>query len=128
MAFRYISIASFETSTTTGLLKVPVGRLVFDVSTNKLFRKTSAGVVSTAPGFILNQEAIESFENPVLIALKGRVPVKVSTVAKKGDFIIVDPVNFGQGKAVGSNINVTSFNLIGIALADSDSGVVEVKI
>ena len=42
-----------------------------------------AGVVTTNPAFVLNNEA-----EGIAIALKGRIPVKVEGVVSKGDFIV----------------------------------------
>lgn len=102
-----------------------------------------AGVVSTDPAFKMNDkyntsdEVIDSNHyndydsyNP-FIALKGRIPVKVSNVAKKGYYILADSDTCGKGIAIPkSELCSTDYNLrfIGIALSDSIDGIVEVKV
>jgi hypothetical protein len=76
-----------------------------------------AGVVSEKPGYTLNQN--NSFENPVLIALKGRVKVNIDGKAKKGQYIIA--YKNGKGKAVDKPS--TNDQVIGIALEDAENQV-----
>jgi hypothetical protein len=85
-----------------------------------------AGVVSTKPGLIMNME----YERPEdeywpVIALKGRVPVKINGIAKKGDYVITDDI--GKARAVDSMHHTDVRNLVGIALEDGE-GEIEVKV
>jgi hypothetical protein len=82
------------------------------------------GVVSENPGYLLNSEP--EFDIYVPIALKGRVPVKVKGEVKRGQFVIADRENPGYGK--GSNTLNSTLDLVGIALYNSEDGIVEVKI
>ncbi len=107
-----------------------------------------AGVVSTDPAFKMNDKyntkeekdlidsagsgSYEEYDayNP-FIALKGRIPVKISNVAKKGYYILADTDNCGKGIAVPkSELCSSDYSLkfIGIALSDSVDGNVEVKV
>lgn len=79
-----------------------------------------AGVVSEKPGLILNDMNTEC---KTLIALKGRVKVKVSNIVNKGDYIYPD----NNGLAKGSK-QPKCKDRIGIALTDSFNGYVLVKI
>ena len=73
------------------------------------------GVVSTAPGFLLNCDA-----KGQPIALKGRVPVNCVGTAKKGQRIVLSEQN-GKAKAV-TNINgLNPFFVIGRALEDKET-------
>lgn len=77
--------------------------------------KTTANfVVSTQPGFVLNNA--KNFRKgcyPVLVALGGRVPVKVFDRVEKGDKIVVDPILAGCGKV---DNNASENQVIAIAL------------
>jgi len=66
------------------------------------------GVVSEKPGYMMNSE----LENGVYIALKGRVPVKITGSIKKGD----EMAAFADGRA-GVSLGVKTF---AIALEDSN--------
>ena len=84
------------------------------------------GVVSTKPGLIMNME----YERPEgeywpAVALKGRIPVKINGIAKKGDFVITDDI--GKARAVDSMHHTDVRNLVGIALEDGE-GEIEVKV
>lgn len=75
------------------------------------------GVVSNKPGFILNTEK-ESDDNYVLIALKGRTPVKCCGEISKGMYLYPSLEN--PGYAFGSFKKFFDQDLIGIALEYSD--------
>jgi hypothetical protein len=83
-----------------------------------------AGVVSLYPGFKMNNT--ELTKDWPFVALKGRVPVKITGQANKGDYILADAD--GKGIAVSS---LETFEqqqrLIGIAL-ETGRGSIEVKI
>jgi hypothetical protein len=56
-----------------------------------------AGVVSTAPAYIMNSECTGDYV--VAIALTGRVPCKVVGTVKKGDLMI--SAGYGMAKSIG---------------------------
>lgn len=72
------------------------------------------GVVSKDPGFIMNSD----LEDGTLVALKGRVPVRVESQVRKGDRLVISST---PGHAKSDN---TSSEYIGISLQDG-SGIVE---
>jgi hypothetical protein len=72
------------------------------------------GVVSANPAFILNKD----LENGTLVALKGRIPVKVDGVINKGDRLVAG----NNGSAVKSL--TANFDVFAIALeTSSNSGI-----
>jgi hypothetical protein len=80
-----------------------------------------AGVVSTEPGYMLNSEI-----DGLYVALKGRVPCKIIGSAQKGQYIIA--TNDGFGKAIDDYTFEESKILLGIAISDSEDGIVEIKV
>lgn len=79
-----------------------------------------AGVVSTNPGFIMNNAlecSVTEGERTVVLALMGRVPCKVKGVVKKGDLL----VSAGDGFARASTMPAMG-TVIGKALEDNPSG------
>lgn len=92
-----------------------------------------AGVISTNPAVQMNDMGIEPGSNSKkarmnpFIALKGRIPCLVSQPVKKGQWVIPD----ANGKAKGVDYGtpgVNSYEIIGIAISDSENGEVEVKV
>lgn len=84
-----------------------------------------AGVVSENAAFIMN-EACPGIK--VLIALQGRVPVRVVGTIKKGDLIITSGI---PGVGISTGGNARPGTIIGKALADYDSdhiGTIEVAV
>ena len=80
-----------------------------------------AGVVSTLPGLMLNSET-----KGLYVALKGKVPCRISGTAKKGDYIIA--IGNGFGSAVEKNYAMKHhLDIIGISLEDGEN-LIEVKI
>jgi len=77
------------------------------------------GIVSGKPGFIMNSQ----LEGGTLVALKGRVPVKVQGTVKKGDKLVPAQNMFGAASAA----NKSDTDYFAIALQDhqSGSGVIE---
>jgi len=88
-----------------------------------LYNKTLkvAGVVSTNPAYMLNSE-----NEGIYIALKGRVPCKINGDAKRGQYIIAD--DNGLGITVDNYTFEESRKLLGIAISDSSNSVVEIKV
>jgi len=64
--------------------------------------KMIMGVCSTAPAYLMNTkiQEDEEVEHYAPLALKGRIPVKITGSAKRGDYIILDVKNPGKGRAV----------------------------
>ena len=77
------------------------------------------GIVSGKPGFIMNSQ----LEGGTLVALKGRVPVKVQGTVKKGDKLVPAQNMFGAASAA----NKSDTDYFAIALQDHQfgSGVIE---
>jgi len=87
-----------------------------------------AGVVSTNPGFIMNNGlecAVSAGERTAVVALQGRVPVKVKGVVHKGDMM----VSAGGGFAKASDAPAIG-TIIGKALEnfDGSEGIIEVVV
>lgn len=87
-----------------------------------------AGVVSFAPGFIMNSHlecAVSLGERTAVVALQGRVPVGVYGSVKKGDLM----VSAGEGRAKAAD-NPKLGSVIGKALEDFDGeeGVIEIVV
>jgi hypothetical protein len=82
-----------------------------------------AGVVSTNPGFVMN-EGLEA-QHVVTVALTGRVPTKVTGLVSKGDMMVT--AGNGHAHACASPVVGT---VIGKALEnfDGESGVIEVVV
>ena len=85
-----------------------------------------AGVVSTDPAFLMN----EGLEGGVVLALRGRVPVKVVGRVQKGDVLICSNTPGHAEAAPFRGYHVTGPSMIGIAISDnrSGNGVVEAQI
>ncbi len=84
--------------------------------------KRVAGVVSDNPAFIMN----EGLTGGVLVALKGRLPVKVSGEVKKGDLLVTADELGCATSAQTDDVPPTA--VVGIALKDSEMGWTEVKV
>ena len=65
-----------------------------------------AGVVSTAPAYLMNKDAIDS----VAVALRGKVPVKVIGEVKKGELLITSTTpGFAESAGLESSMGVAVF-------------------
>ena len=84
--------------------------------------KRVAGVISANPAFVMN----EGLTGGVTVALKGRVPVKVSGQVKKGD-LLVTADELGCATAAQTD-DVPPTAVVGIALKDAEMGWTEVKV
>ena len=84
--------------------------------------KRVAGVVSANPAFVMN----EALSGGVLVALKGRVPVRVSGQVKKGDLLVTADELGCATSAQTDDVPPTA--VVGIALKDSEMGWTEVKV
>ena len=85
------------------------------------------GVVSAAPGFILNSELNSSEDYPV--AMVGRTPVKVHGKVKKGARLVASDIpGYAKAISVGDGKNFSPLIIIGRSLEDKetdDLGIVE---
>jgi hypothetical protein len=83
-----------------------------------------AGVISTAPAFMMNKDAGDDATHPY-VALAGRVPCKVTGTIKKGDMLMASDKE-GHAKAGPFKGGA----MIGKAIEDFDgeSGVIEVAV
>lgn len=110
------------------------GNLVILGGTKEITKTSKAnddqifGVISTAPGFLLNaKEKLKEHAYPV--ALKGRVPCLVDGPVTKGQRIVASDIA-GVGMAMSTN-NVDTQAIIGRAIGTKDSagiGLVEVAV
>jgi hypothetical protein len=82
-----------------------------------------AGIVSNAPGYLLNSEA--DYKHIACIALKGRIPVKVSEEVKRGDLLVVDRENKGFAK---KDTGFVGLDILGVCINDSKDGIAEIKV
>jgi hypothetical protein len=81
------------------------------------FGDRAIGVVSEKPAFRMN----EDLENGTYIALKGRVPVKVTGAVKKGDRLVAS----SNGCAIRASFHQHS-DVFAVALETSDN--IEIKL
>lgn len=94
--------------------------------TVKAYDEEVFGIISTAPGFLLNSK-MKMTENAYPVALKGRVPCLVTGPVRKGQRIVSSDVQ-GVGMATDQ---FNPINIIGRALNDKTSnglGTVEVAV
>ena len=89
---------------------------------HSFMNKRVAGVVSANPAFVMNTD----LSGGVMVALKGRVPVRVSGEVKKGD-LLVTADELGCATSAGTD-DVPPTAVVGIALKDSEMGWTEVKV
>ena len=81
------------------------------------------GVVSTDPAYLMNSEA-----NGVAVALRGRVPCKVTGVVKKGDVLIASNTP-GHAMVAADPKSLSPLQIIGRSLqtkTDAQPGVVAI--
>jgi hypothetical protein len=93
LAEMYVSDSQYEPGTV----------LVFggtnEVTTTETFADVSvAGVVSTAPAYLMNKDQ----QNAVAVALRGKVPVKVIGAVEKGDLLVTSAIA-GYARSVGKD-------------------------
>ena len=83
-----------------------------------------AGVISSAPAFMMNKDAGDDATHPY-VALMGRVPCKVTGDIKKGDLLVSSPM---AGHAMAGEAKAG--HMIGKALEDfnGEAGVIEVLV
>lgn len=118
---KYADLAEiYEVSEELKKVLEPGDVLGIDESGVKLYSPNDKlfGVVSDKPGFLLN-----SWEDGVAIALKGRTPVKIFGVANVSDYIYA----YKDGVGIASKTKMDNHELIGICIRGG-KGICEVKI
>jgi hypothetical protein len=83
----------------------------------------AVGVVSTDPAYLMNSQA-----NGVPVALRGRVPCKVTGVVKKGDVLITSDTP-GHAMVAGDPTIVSPLQIVGRSLetkTDAQPGIIEI--
>ena len=122
LAERYLPDASYD----VGTVMVFGGSKEVTQST-KQNCPSIAGVVSTDPAFLMNAE----LEGGITLALRGRVPVKVTGAVRKGDVLICSNTPGHAEAAPFKGYHVTGPSMIGVAISEhlsSGTGVVEAQI
>jgi hypothetical protein len=88
------------------------------------------GVVSENPGYLLNSSP--KYAKYVPIALKGRVKVKITNTAKRGDIIVPDRNKPGFAKSIGNKASTLApVDYLGLCITGSDKseeGFCEIKV
>lgn len=98
-----------------------------EITMSSLMEDTAvAGVISTAPAFRMNSKAGENKTHPY-VALKGRVPCKVTGPIKKGDLLVTATLH---GHAMSAGKRAGPYTAFARALEnfDEETGVIEVAI
>ena len=108
LAEKYDSDAEYESGTV-----VVFGGVKEITVTNKAADTRVAGVVSTAPAYLMNSES-----NGLPVALRGKVPVKVVGKVSKGDCLVTSG-SHGYAKAVDASI-VTPTAIFAKAIEDKN--------
>lgn len=90
---------------------------------NSIMTTRVAGVIATAPAYIMNSEIQAKY--PAAVALQGRVPVKVVGTIRKGDIM----VSAGNGEAMACSQPIMG-SVIGKSLENFDGarGIIEVAV
>lgn len=115
LAEKYLADAEYE----VGTVMVVGGEK--EVTASSGFGQRAIGVVSGAPAYMMNSE----LEGGTYVALKGRVPVKVTGVVKKGDRLIAST----DGRATAGVPHANDVFAIALeSKADAGDGVVEAVI
>lgn len=121
LAERYESDAVYESGTV-----VIIGGTAEVTVTSKRANTAVAGIVSKNPAYMMNSEAGSDLTHPY-IALKGRVPCKVSGPIKKGELLVTSQrPGFAEAWKPGDDPN----SVIGKSLQNFTGayGIIEVKI
>ena len=121
LAERYESDAVYESGTV-----LIIGGTAEVTVTSKRANTAVAGIVSKSPAYMMNSEAGSDLTHPY-IALKGRVPCKVSGPVKKGELLVTSHRDgFAEAWKPGDDPNA----VIGKSLQNFNGayGIVEVKV
>jgi hypothetical protein len=121
LAERYAADAEY----TPGTVLI-IGGIAEVTTTDRHGNTAVAGIVSTNPAYTLNETAGDNSTHPY-VALKGRVPCKVTGSISKGDLLVT---SYKTGYAERAHANDNPNAILGRALADfdGDDGVIEVMI
>ena len=118
MAERYEADADYEPGTV-----LVIGGNAEVTVTDEPGSFKAVGVVSTDPAYLMNAEG-----NGIAVALRGRVPCKVTGNVNKGDVIITGDIP-GYGMVAKDPWNLSSLQIIGRAISsklDAGQGIVEI--
>jgi len=121
LAEKYRSDDSYESGTVLQFGGDKEVTIAMEANTNKI-----AGVVTTAPAFLMNDQLNEP--NTVAVALQGRVPCKVIGKIAKGDMLVA---SYMPGVACAAEGEIKTGTVIGKSLEHYDSdqvGVIEIAI
>ena len=121
LAERYHSDRHYE----PGTVLVIGGEFEVTISTTALSRRV-IGVVSTAPAYMMNAAAGDNATHP-FVALRGRVPCRVTGSIRKGDLLVTSSV---PGHACSMSDEVPAMAVVGRALEDHEggTGVIEIVV
>ena len=98
-----------------------------EITMSSLMEDTAvAGIISTAPAFRMNNEAGDNKTHPY-VALKGRVPCKVTGPVKKGDLLITATLH-GHAMSVGKRAQPYTAFARALENFNGGTGVIEVAI
>jgi hypothetical protein len=120
LAERYASDNAYEAGTV-----LEIGGVAEVTHTTGYASEAIVGVVSTNPAYLMNSE----LENGVAVALRGRVPCKVTGIIKKGDALVSSTVP-GHATARNKSQPINPLTIIGKALQDfeGDVGIIEILV
>jgi hypothetical protein len=121
LAEKYLADQEYDSGTVLQFGGDKEVTITTEANTNKI-----AGVVTTAPAFLMNDQLNE--ENTVAVALQGRVPCKVIGKIAKGDMLVASAM---PGVACAAEGEIKIGTVIGKSLEHYDSdqvGVIEIAI
>jgi len=121
LAEKYLADQEYDSGTVLQFGGDKEVTIAMEANTNKI-----AGVVTTAPAFLMNDQLNE--ENTVAVALQGRVPCKVIGKINKGDMLVASAM---PGVACAAEGEIKIGTVIGKSLENYDSnqvGVIEIAI
>ena len=121
LAEKYLADQEYDSGTVLQFGGDKEVTIAMEANTNKI-----AGVVTTAPAFLMNDALNET--NTVAVALQGRVPCKVIGKISKGDMLVASAT---AGVACAAEGEIRIGTVIGKSLENYDSdqvGVIEIAI
>ena len=121
LAEKYLADQEYDSGTVLQFGGAKEVTIAMEANTNKI-----AGVVTTAPAFLMNDALNEA--NTVAVALQGRVPCKVIGKINKGDMLVASAT---AGVACAAEGEIKIGTVIGKSLENYDSdqvGVIEIAI
>ena len=90
------------------------------------FDSATAGVISTAPAYMMNSEAGTDKTHPY-VALKGKVPCKVTGRINKGDLIVSSNIK-GHGKSAGRNAPAYTAFARALENFEGETGIIQISV